>query len=110
MIREPSPMIAGPRTTERSSRAPGAIATRPSTRLASSSSHVDAPLDVLEHEPVGLEHVGELAGVLPPAADVWLSTLDPSSISCWIASVISSSPRPEGSIARAASKIAGVNM
>ena len=26
-------------------------------------------LDLLEHEAVGLEHVGELAGVLPPAAD-----------------------------------------
>ena len=38
---------------------------------------------------------------------VWLSTRLPPSISCWIASVISSSPRPEGSIARAASKIAG---
>jgi hypothetical protein len=29
---------------------------------------------------------------------------------CWIASVISSSPRPYGSIARAASKICGWNM
>ena len=33
----------------------------------------------------------------------------PSSISPWIASVISSSPRQEGSSARAASKIAGPN-
>ena len=31
----------------------------------------------------------------------------PESTRCWIASVISSSPRPEGSIARAASKIGG---
>ena len=30
---------------------------------------VHAALEVLEHEPVRLEHVGELAGVLPPAAD-----------------------------------------
>ena len=41
---------------------------------------------------------------------VWLSTRSPPSISCWIASVISSSSRHEGSIARAAWKIAGVNM
>ena len=30
---------------------------------------LDLGLQLLEHEPVGLEHVGELAGVLPPAAD-----------------------------------------
>ena len=41
---------------------------------------------------------------------VWLSTRWPPSISHWIASVISSSPRPEGSIAFAASKIGGPNM
>ena len=41
---------------------------------------------------------------------VWLSTRLPPSISHWIASVISSSPRPEGSIALAASKIDGPNM
>src|ERR687894_766824 len=29
---------------------------------------LDAALHVLEHEPVGLQHVGELSGVLPPAA------------------------------------------
>ena len=37
----------------------------------------------------------------------WLSTREPESIRYWIASVISSSPRPEGSIAREASKIFG---
>ena len=37
---------------------------------------VDAPLDAVEHEPVGLEHVVEPAGVLPPAAhDVRLDAL-----------------------------------
>ena len=41
---------------------------------------------------------------------LWLSTRWPPSISHWIASVISSSPRPEGSIAFAASKIGGPNM
>ena len=30
---------------------------------------LEAGLDLLQHEAVGLEHVGELAGVLPPAAD-----------------------------------------
>ena len=41
---------------------------------------------------------------------VWLSTRLPPSISHWMASVISSSPRPDGSIALAASKIGGPNM
>ena len=38
------------------------------------------------------------------------STVRPRSMRCWIASVISSSPRPDGSIAFADSMIAGVNM
>ena len=29
---------------------------------------LDPRLQLLQHQPVGLEHVGELAGVLPPAA------------------------------------------
>ena len=41
---------------------------------------------------------------------VWLSTRLPPSISHWMASVISSSPRRDGSIAFAASKIGGPNM
>src|SRR5206468_9307339 len=36
---------------------------------------VDPALDVLEHQPVRIEHVVELAGVLPPAADG--AALDP---------------------------------
>ena len=110
MIRAPSPITTGPRITERSSFAPAAIATLPSTRLASSSSHstrrsrssstrrfassMSASCPVSFHQPL----------------TVWLSTREPLSIRCWIASVISSSPRPEGSIERAASRMAGVNM
>ena len=41
---------------------------------------------------------------------VWLSTLFESSISAWIASVISSSPRADGSIDLAASKMREPNM
>ena len=71
---------------------------------------LDARVDRVEHEPVGLEHVLEAAGVLPPALDDVRLDAPPASTRCWIASVISSSPRAEGSIARAASWIPAVNM
>ena len=58
---------AGPRTMERSRRAPASIDDPPlHPRLASISPSMRA-LDLLQHQPVGLEHVVELAGVLPPA-------------------------------------------
>ena len=60
-------MIAGPRTVVRSSRAPLSIATRPSTRESISSPSM-ALLEVVEDQPVRVEHVLHLAGVLPPAA------------------------------------------
>ena len=62
-------MIAGPRTTERSMTAPASMTTLPSMRDSASHRAVDAPLERVEDQPVGLEHVLELAGVLPPAVD-----------------------------------------
>ena len=47
-------------------RAPASITTRPSTVRVGQLA-VDAALDRVEHQPVGLEHVLEAAGVLPPA-------------------------------------------
>ena len=108
-MRAPAPITAGPRTTEPLDRGARldhdpALDPRVLVDLA-----VEPCLDLLQHQPVGLEHVGELAGVLPPAADhLRAGRVRPSSISFWIASVISSSPRQEGSSARAASKIGGV--
>src|SRR3954466_16139689 len=70
-------MIAGPRTVERSSRAPASTTTRPSTwppttspstRRAAERLAGDAGVGRVEDQPVGLEHVVEPAGVLPPAA------------------------------------------
>ena len=39
---------------------------------------VDPPLDRVENQPVGLEHVLELAGVLPPAVDDVRPDLEPA--------------------------------
>ena len=61
-------MIAGPRTVQRSSRAPGSI-DHAAVDLGVDQLALDAALDRVEHEPVGGEHVLEAAGVLPPAAD-----------------------------------------
>ena len=62
-------MTTGPRMTERSTTAPASMTTLPSIRDSASTDAVDAPLDRVEDQPVGLEHVLELAGVLPPAVD-----------------------------------------
>ena len=103
-------MIAGPRTVERSSRAPGSMTTRPSTCESISSPSTRA-LDRVEDQPVGLEHVVEAAGVLPPAAhDVRLDA--PAAVDEVLDRVgdLELAARATGSIARAASWIAGVNM
>ena len=71
---------------------------------------LDALVEVVEDQLVGLEHVLHLAGVLPPAVhdvrvdaqaavDQRLDRVGDLELAA-----------PEGSIARAASKIAGVNM
>ena len=96
-------MIAGPRTVQRSSRAPG----------LDHDVAVDLRVDqlALDARARRVSRISRLAssmssrrpGVLPPAAhDVRLDAR-PGSTRCWIASVISSSPRADGSIARAAS-------
>ena len=62
-------MMAGPRMTDRSTTAPGLdddLAFDPALGV---DRPVDAPLLRLENQPVGLEHVLELAGVLPPSVD-----------------------------------------
>ena len=70
---------------------------------------VDARLELLQQEPVGLEQRRELAGVDPPAGQhARCGPGGPWSISHWMASVISSSPRADGSIARTASWIVAV--
>ena len=61
-------MTTGPRTVQRSSRLPSPTCTGPSS-VVSSELAADVARDGAEHEPVGLEHVLELAGVLPPAGD-----------------------------------------
>ena len=68
-MRAPRPMMAGPRITDRSTTAPASMTTLPSMRLFGVDRAVDAPLERLEDQPVRLEHVLELAGVLPPAVD-----------------------------------------
>ena len=60
-------MIAGPRTVARSSRR-ARLDDHAAVDLRVDQLAVDAPLDRLEDQPVGLEHVVEAAGVLPPAA------------------------------------------
>ena len=62
-------MTTGPRMTERCTSAPASITTLPSTRDRRRPSPSIAPLDRIENQPVRLEHVLELAGVLPPAVD-----------------------------------------
>ena len=105
----PAPMIAGPRTVLRSSLAP-LLDDDPALDLGVDQLPVHPALQVLEHQAVGLQHVLQAARVLPPARTMCGSTRLPSSIRAWIASVISSSPRAEGSIDLAAAKISGPNM
>ena len=100
-------MIAGPRT-HRALEPRALLDHDPPLDPGVDQLAVDAALDVLEHQAVRLEHVLELPGVLPPAASRCATRPACRRRSArWIASVISSSPRPEGSIALAASKIAG---
>ena len=61
-------MTTGPRTVQRSSRLPGPICTGPSMRGLEQLA-ADVARDGAEHQAVGLEHVLEPAGVLPPAGD-----------------------------------------
>ena len=102
-------MIAGPRTTELIELGAGldhhpALDARRVVDLPSI-----AVLDRVEHEPVAVEERVLLAGVDPPALRAPRDAPRcPWSISHWIASVISSSPRADGSIARTASWMRGV--
>ena len=102
-------MIAGPRTVELVSRAPASTITRPSTWEPSSSPSTLRSI---------VSRISRLASSMSSRRPVsfhqprtmWGSTRRPESTSHWIASVISSSPRGEGLIARAAAWMCGVNM
>ena len=60
--------------------APASMTTLPSMRDSRVDVALDAALDRVENQPVGLEHVLELAGVLPPAVDDVRATSRPRSI------------------------------
>ena len=68
-MRARAPMITGPRMTERSIDRAGLDDDFALDAGLGVDRAVDAPLDRVEHQPVGLEHVLELARVLPPAVD-----------------------------------------
>ena len=61
-------MIAGPRTDAALEPRAG-LDDHPTVDLRVDQLALDPALDRVEHEPVGGEHVLELAGVLPPALD-----------------------------------------
>ncbi len=83
----------------RGPRRPTSIRTRPMISLASSTVPVDAGLERLQDGAVDLQHVGDVAGVLPVAGDRASSGRRVRwSMSHWMAWVISSSPRQEGSM------------
>ncbi len=69
-IWHPSPMMAGPRTTLLTIRAPFSITTLPATRRALVHVALDRRREIIEDQPVGLEQVGRLPGVLPPSGDL----------------------------------------
>ena len=102
----PAPITAGPRTVLRSTRAPGSITTRPSTLESISS-----PSTLGSRSSSTRRFASSMSASWPVSFHQPLtrccSTVWPVSIRCWIVSVISSSPRADGSIARAASKTSG---
>ena len=102
-------MIAGPLTVVRSSRAPG-FNHHTSVDLRVDQVALDPLLDRVQHETVGGQDVVQSAGVLPPAMDD--VRLDPQTAVDEMLDGVGdlSSPRAEGSIARAAACTAGVNM
>ena len=88
-------MMAGPRTTLRTTRAPGSITTRPvisesSTRPSTRGSSVSSTIRFASRRsssfPVSFHH----------PSITWGRTARPWSMRYWMASVISSSPRPDG--------------
>ena len=107
--RVPAPMATGPRSVELTISAPASTTTRPSIVDAASTVPSSAGLDLLQQQPVGLQQRRQLAGVDPPAGEQLGAHPVAGVISHWMASVISSSPRAEGAIARTASWIVGSN-
>ena len=68
-MRVPGPIATGPRIVELTTSAPSEIDDAAVDHGALVDLAVDALLDPLEQEPVGLEQRGELPGVDPPAAE-----------------------------------------
>ncbi len=105
----PSPIATGPWTRQRSSRAPFATETRPSSSESTTSPSITGSTassrsrlvsSMSSHLPVSFHQPVTTCG----------STRFPWSISAWMASVISYSPRPDGSSVRQMSKMPGWNM
>ena len=105
----PLPMMAGPRTVLWAIRAPASTTTLPRTSLCSTSPSVRGitvsrmirlASRMSSSRPVSFHHPSITCG----------RTTRPWSMSHWMASVISSSPRAEGRMAFTASKMAESNM
>ena len=105
----PRPMIAGPRTVLWVMRAPASTTTLPRISLSSTVPLV-ARHQGVEDDAIRLQHVLEPTGILPPALDDVRAHEIALSISHWMASVISSSPRADGLMALTALKIVESNM
>ena len=93
----PGPMIAGP-DDPRAAYLGAGLDDHPADELAAASTMpIARGFGALKHHPVDLQHVRDVAGVFPVTGDdAWTSTGGRESISHWIASVISSSPRHDG--------------
>ena len=65
----PAPITAGPRMRLRTTRAPASTTTLPSSSDSSSTVAVDATVQGLEDEAVGVQQRGQLPGVDPPAVE-----------------------------------------
>ena len=94
----PAPMIVGPRTVERSSVAPASITTRPSTRRVRRSSPSMRGTRSSRIRRLASSRSSSWPVSFHQPRTMCGSTRRPRSISVWIASVISSSSRHEGSI------------
>ena len=93
---------------QRSSDAPSSTTTRPT--ISQPELAIEPSLDVLEDEPVRLEHVGELPGVLPPPLDAVRLDRVPGVDQVLDGVGDLELATADGSIARAASKMSGLNM
>ncbi len=103
-----APITSGPRSRERSTTVPGPSLTGPSITEASSTS----PAMRVSRSASTMRFASSRSSTRPVSFhQPWMTcerTFRPVVMRCWIASVISSSPRGEGLIARTASKMDAV--